>query len=93
MDALQLLEDALQATSAAGSQFLNDDPPAAAAAAVGVVSVKEEPQVQAPHLGDLYVYGVLRGLEGLAVHDDVMAHYDEIPKWYHHMRHIVEPSK
>jgi hypothetical protein len=90
MDALQLLEDALQATSAAGSQFLNDDPPAA----VGVVvSVKEEPQVQAPHLGDLYVYGVLRGLEGLAVHDDVMAHYDEIPKWYHHMRHIVEPSK
>jgi hypothetical protein len=64
------------------------------ACAVASLNLKEEQQaLQASHLGDLYVYGVLRGLEGLAVHDDVMAHYDKIPKWYHHMQHIVEPSK
>lgn len=45
---------------------------------------------QEPDLGDLYVYGVLRGLEGLGVHDLVMNEYSRIPVWYKKMRSIVE---
>eukprot|EP00980_Cylindrotheca_fusiformis_P010370 scaffold2306_cov132-Cylindrotheca_fusiformis.AAC.5 len=44
----------------------------------------------APDMADLYVYGVLRGLEGLAVHDKVMSDYKRIPLWYRKMRGIVE---
>ena len=43
-----------------------------------------------PDLGDLYVYGVLRGLEGLAIHKEVMTEYTLIPKWYETMKEIVE---
>lgn len=43
-----------------------------------------------PDLGDLYVYGVLRGLEGLAIHKEVMTEYTLIPNWYETMKEIVE---
>lgn len=43
-----------------------------------------------PGLGDLWIYGVLRGLEGLPVHDEIMSEYEEIPLWYHRMRKSVE---
>jgi hypothetical protein len=47
-------------------------------------------QQQEPSLGDLYVFGVLRGLEGLAVHQDVMESNQQIAIWYSTMKGIVE---
>lgn len=44
----------------------------------------------APHLGDLTIYGVLRGLHGLPVVDTVNQEYPRIEKWYHQMEQVVE---
>lgn len=46
-----------------------------------------------PDLGDLYVYGVLRGLEGLAIHREVMTEYTLISRWYNAMKEIVEKKE
>eukprot|EP00934_Nitzschia_sp_Nitz4_P008713 Nitzschia sp. Nitz4//scaffold42_size132992//4178//5157//NITZ4_003376-RA/size132992-augustus-gene-0.99-mRNA-1//1//CDS//3329551649//8703//frame0 len=43
-----------------------------------------------PHLGDLTVYGVLRGLEGLAVLDVIWTAYPTISTWYQAVERIVE---
>jgi hypothetical protein len=43
-----------------------------------------------PGLGDLSVYGVLRGLEGLPIHEEIMNRYVKIPLWYQQMRQTVE---
>jgi hypothetical protein len=48
---------------------------------------------QEPDLGDLYVYGVLRGLEGLAIHNELMDEYKSIPLWYEKMKDIVEDHR
>ncbi|CAJ1941209.1 unnamed protein product [Cylindrotheca closterium] len=46
-----------------------------------------------PDLGDLFVFGVLRGLEGLPVHDKVMVEFDSISNWYQSMDSIVKEQK
>lgn len=46
-----------------------------------------------PHLGDLTIYGVLRGLQGLAVVDTVNQAYPTIQAWYQRMEQLVEPKK
>jgi len=43
-----------------------------------------------PDLGDLFVFGVLRGLEGLEVYDEVMSEFDSISRWYNSMDEIVK---
>lgn len=43
-----------------------------------------------PNIGDLYVYGVLRGLEGLQVHQEVVGDNKQISMWYERMRKMVE---
>lgn len=55
----------------------------------GVVLLSGNPTV--PHLGDVSVYGVLRGLQGLEVFDTVLNAYPSIQEWYQAMQQIVEP--
>jgi microsomal prostaglandin-E synthase 2 len=45
-----------------------------------------------PHLGDVTVFGVLKGLEGLPISDDIILHnerYPKIQKWYTNMNQTV----
>jgi hypothetical protein len=49
-----------------------------------------------PHLGDLCVFGVLKGLEGLPILTDSILQDDRFPKvcrWYHAMNDVVESKK
>ncbi|KAL3936711.1 MAG: hypothetical protein SGBAC_008030 [Bacillariaceae sp.] len=46
-----------------------------------------------PDLGDLFVFGVLRGLEGLPVHDKVLTEFESISRWYQSMDTIVKEQK
>jgi hypothetical protein len=46
-----------------------------------------------PDLGDLFVFGVLKGLEGLPVHDKVMGEFGSISNWYQSMDSIVNEQK
>jgi hypothetical protein len=41
-------------------------------------------------LGDLSIYGVLRGIHGLQVHSDVTTNFTNIAKWYKKMEEQVE---
>jgi hypothetical protein len=43
-----------------------------------------------PHLGDLSVYGVLRGLDGLPIHTEIMSEFAMIAQWYQQMKRVVE---
>jgi hypothetical protein len=43
-----------------------------------------------PHLGDLSVYGVLRGLDGLPIHTEIMNEFGRIAQWYQQMKRVVE---
>ena len=47
-----------------------------------------------PHLGDLSVYGVLRGLEGLEIHEEIVqdAEFVAIAQWYATMKRLAEGS-
>ena len=76
-DALQLLEESLAANPS--GRYLSSSSSS---------SNSNEPE--RPHLGDLSVYGVLRCVEGLPIHSEVMAQYQEIPKWYQGMKKTVE---
>lgn len=52
---------------------------------------KDDSEEVKPHLGELTIYGVLRGLDGLAVFDTVMGTYpDTIKPWYETMAEVVE---
>lgn len=46
-----------------------------------------------PDLGDLFVFGVLRGLEGLPVHDKIMTEFESISRWYQSMDAIVKEQR
>jgi hypothetical protein len=49
-----------------------------------------------PHLGDLAVFGVLRGLEGLTILNDNILQNQQFPKiqqWYQDMNDQVERRK
>ena len=41
-------------------------------------------------VGELAVYGVLRGLHGLPVHSDVMSNFARIASWYEGLERRVE---
>jgi microsomal prostaglandin-E synthase 2 len=52
---------------------------------------EEPPSSCQPHLGDLSVYGVLKGLEGLPIFDDLMtdSRFGNIQGWYRTMDELV----
>lgn len=43
-----------------------------------------------PHLGDLTIYGVLRGLKGLPIMHTIHESYPTIASWYQRMESLVE---
>ena len=45
-----------------------------------------------PHLGDLSIYGVLKGLRGLPILDDICGAFPSIDAWYQRMENRVEKS-
>jgi hypothetical protein len=45
---------------------------------------------ETPHLGDVTAFGVLRGLQGLAVMETVYQAYPSIRQWYLRMEQAVE---
>jgi len=54
-------------------------------------SIDQQSNQPTPHLGDLTIYGVLRGLQGLPVMEDmVYPAYPRIRQWYRDMEQVVE---
>lgn len=43
-----------------------------------------------PHMGDLTVYGVLRSLQGLPIHEQVMTDFPAVSSWYKKLQEVVE---
>lgn len=43
-----------------------------------------------PPLGNLSVYGVLGGLEGLPIHTEIMNEFLMIAQWYQQMKRVVK---
>jgi len=43
-----------------------------------------------PHLGDLNVFGVLRSLQGLPIHDEIMTANPRLEEWYNQVDETVE---
>eukprot|EP00339_Tiarina_fusa_P027369 CAMPEP_0117054092 /NCGR_PEP_ID=MMETSP0472-20121206/37479_1 /TAXON_ID=693140 ORGANISM="Tiarina fusus, Strain LIS" /NCGR_SAMPLE_ID=MMETSP0472 /ASSEMBLY_ACC=CAM_ASM_000603 /LENGTH=327 /DNA_ID=CAMNT_0004769529 /DNA_START=166 /DNA_END=1149 /DNA_ORIENTATION=- len=52
--------------------------------------LETRPEVEQVTVGDLSIYGVLRGLHGLPVHSDIATNFANVAKWYKQMEEKVD---
>jgi hypothetical protein len=76
-DALQVLEDELVKTKTTTNNGT-------------YVYYLNTDDTEKPHLGDLSVFGVLRGLDGLPIHTEIMNEFAMIAQWYQQLKRVVE---
>ncbi len=48
---------------------------------------------EAPHFGDVCVYGALKSIDRTAAHKEIMSETAELAQWYQRMADAVGPSK